>query len=135
MTLVEILAVVVLLGLVAGVLAVGFSGSFGKAKHELAKTGIAQVVQKLELYRIEKNEWPSLELGLRALSVGHSAPTDPHFLEPDQLLDPWDRPYVYITPGPELRPYEVLSYGRDGIQGGAGEDADVSSADLREGTG
>ena len=48
MTLVEILAVVVILGLIAGTLAVSFSGSFGKAKHELAKTGIGQIVQKVE---------------------------------------------------------------------------------------
>jgi len=133
MTLVEILAVVVILGLIAAVLAVSFSGSFGKAKHELAKTGIGQVVQKLETYRIERDEWPPLELGLKALGEGHAAPTQPYFLEQDQLLDPWNRPYVYITPGPDLRPYEVLSYGRDGVQGGAGEDADISSANLRGG--
>jgi len=131
MTLVEILAVVVILGLIAAVLAVGFSGSFGKAKHELAKTGIGQVVQKLELYKIDKDEWPSLELGLRALSTGYATYSDPHFLEQDQLLDPWKHPYVYIAPGPDMRPYEVISYGRDGVQGGTGEDADISSAKLR----
>ena len=43
MTLVEILAVVVILGLLAGTLLMGFSGSFGKAKHELAKTAIGQI--------------------------------------------------------------------------------------------
>lgn len=134
MTLVEILAVVVILGLIAGVLAVNFSGSFAKAKHELAKTGIGQVVQKLELYKIEHDEWPSLQLGLQALSTGYANPSDPHFLEADQLLDPWKHPYVYISPGPDLRPYEVISYGRDGIQGGTGENADISSAHLRGGT-
>ena len=131
MTLVEILAVVVILGLVAAVLAVSLSGSFGKAKHELAKTGIGQGVQKLELYRLDTDEWPSLELGLQALSTGHASPSDPHFLEHGQLLDPWKHPYVYIAPGPDMRPYEVISYGRDGVQGGTGEDAAISSARLR----
>ena len=64
MTLIEILAVVVILGLVAGTLLVGFSGSFGKAKHELAKSGIAVVVGQLEKYRLEKGQWPSNDYGL-----------------------------------------------------------------------
>ena len=46
MTLVEILAVVVILGLVAGTLLIGFSGSFGKAKHELAKSGIGIIASQ-----------------------------------------------------------------------------------------
>ena len=59
MTLVEILAVVVILGLIAGTLLVGFSGSFGKAKHELAKSGIGIVASQLEKYRLEHGAWPS----------------------------------------------------------------------------
>ncbi|MEW6747318.1 MAG: type II secretion system major pseudopilin GspG [Planctomycetota bacterium] len=131
MTLVEVLAVVVILGLLAATLAVGFSGSFGKAKHELAKTGIGQILQKLELYRIEKGEWPANDLGLKALSDGYSSPMDPFYLSADKLLDPWKRPYWYVAPGPNELPYEIVSYGADGAPGGEGEDADLSSANLR----
>jgi general secretion pathway protein G len=131
LTLVEILAVVVILGFLAATLAVGFSGSFGKAKHELAKTGIGQIVDKVEAFRIEKGAWPTNDLGLRALSDGHAAPTDSFFLEAGKLLDPWKRPYYYVTPGPNQYPYEVLTYGADGAPGGGGEDADVTSVDLR----
>ena len=131
LTLVEILAVVVSLGFLAATLAVGFSGSFGKAKHELAKTGIGQIVDKVEAYRIEKGAWPTNDLGLRALSDGHAVPTDSYFLEAGKLLDPWRRPYYYVTPGPNQYPYEVLTYGADGVPGGTGEDSDVSSVDLR----
>lgn len=136
MTLVEILAVVVILGLIAGVLLVGFSGAFGKAKHELAKSGIGVVVSKIELYRIEKNVWPSNDEGLSILTDGKAAPTASYYLSPDKLLDPWGRSYLYINPGPEGHPYEVLSYGADGQPGGAAgsEDEDVSSTNLR-GTG
>jgi len=59
MTLVEVLAVVVILGLLAGTLAVGFSGAFGKGKHELAKTGIAQVVGRLELLKMDRGTFPA----------------------------------------------------------------------------
>jgi general secretion pathway protein G len=131
LTLVEILAVVVILGFLAATLAVGFSGSFGKAKHELAKTGIAQIVDKVEAYRIEKGVFPTNDLGLRALSDGQAVPTDSFFLEAGKLLDPWKRPYYYLTPGPNQFPYEILTYGADGAPGGTGEDADVTSVDLR----
>lgn len=131
MTLVEILAVVVILGFLAATLAVGFSGSFGKAKRELAKTGIGQIVDKLEVFHIEKSSWPTNDLGLKALSDGYAVPNDPYYLEPGKLLDPWNRAYYFVAPGPELRPYEVLTYGADGQPGGDGENADVSSVDLR----
>lgn len=132
MTLVEILAVVVILGLIAGTLLVGFSGAFGKAKHELAKSGIGAVVSKVEMYRMDKQTWPSNELGLAALSEGHATPTAAYYLSPDQLRDPWNRIYLYVTPGPEGHPYEVLSYGADGQPGGeaGSENADISSTNL-----
>lgn len=132
MTLVEILAVVVILGFLAATLAAGLSGSFGKAKHELAKTGIGQLVDKLETYRIEKGAWPTNDLGLRVLSDGYATPADPFYVEPSKLFDPWNHAYFYVAPGPNLLPYEVLTYGADGKPGGSGEDADLSSSDLRK---
>ncbi|MEM9066807.1 MAG: type II secretion system major pseudopilin GspG [Planctomycetota bacterium] len=131
MTLVEVLAVVVILGLLAGTLAVGFSGAFGKGRHELARTGIASIVNRLELYNIARSEWPALEQGLNALTAPEAKPTDEYFIAPENLSDPWGRPYQYITPGPDDYPYEVLSFGADGQPGGEGENADISSTSLR----
>jgi general secretion pathway protein G len=133
MTLVEILAVVVILGLVAGTLLVGFSGSFGKAKHELAKSGIGVIVSKIEAYRIEHSAWPDNDQGLIVLSDGHASPTASYYLGPDKLLDPWGRNYLYIAPGPDGHPYEVISYGADGQPGGeaGSENADITSTNLR----
>ncbi len=131
MTLVEILAVVVILGLIAGTLLVGFSGSFGKAKHELAKSGIGIIVSQLETYRLEHSAWPSNDQGLAVLTDGQATPSASYYLNPGQLLDPWDRSYLYVTPGPEGHPYEVLCYGADGQPGGEGESADMSSTNLR----
>lgn len=133
MTLVEVLAVVVILGLIAGTLLVGFSGSFGKAKTELTRTGIGQIVGKVELYRIEHSTYPTNEQGLAALSDGNAAPTASYYLGPDQLRDPWDRPYLYMNPGPDGHPFEVMSYGSDGSPGGAPgtENVDISSTNLR----
>jgi general secretion pathway protein G len=129
MTLVEVLAVVVILGLLAGTLAIGFSGAFGKGKQELAKTGIGQIVARLEVYYMEQSSWPDLDSGLRCLV--DAAPTSAYYLPPDSLRDPWERPYVYVAPGPGGHPYEVVSYGADGQPGGEGEGQDISSTNLR----
>ncbi len=131
MTLVEVLAVVVILGLIAATLLVGFSGSFGKAKHELAKSGIGIIVSHLEKYRLQESSWPSNDQGLAVLTDGQATPSESYYLNRGQLLDPWDRPYLYVTPGPNGHPYEVLSYGADGQPAGEGENADISSVNLR----
>jgi general secretion pathway protein G len=132
MTLVEVLAVVVILGLIAGTLAVGFSGAFGKGKHELAKTGIAQVMAKLELYKLDHDSWPSNDVGLAVLTDGMARADAACYLPPDRLLDPWGRRFLFVCPGPDTHPYEILSYGADGQPGGEGENADLSSIRLRE---
>lgn len=131
MTLVEVLAVVVILGLLAATLATGFSGSFGKGRREVARTAIAQIMAKLEIYNLEHHAWPTNEGGLSALGEGHATPSAPYFLSTDHLLDPWGRPYQYATPGPGGLAYEVVSFGSDGVPGGEGEGADLSSASLR----
>ena len=131
LTLVEVLAVLVLLGLLAGTLFVGFSGVVGEGKRELAKTGISILVGKLEAYHVEVGEWPAPDTGLNALSDGQAAPTDPYYVPPDRLIDPWGTPYELVVPGPDGHPYEVLCLGGDGQLGGTGEAADISSTNLR----
>ena len=132
MTLVEVLAVVVILSLIAGTLYVGFAGSFGKAKRELAKTGISVVSGKLEAYRIERGTYPTTDAGLAVLTAPAANAQHSYYLPGEKLLDPWGRRYLYLTPGPDGEPFELVSFGGDGKQGGAGEDQDISSARLRE---
>ncbi|MEM8757509.1 MAG: type II secretion system protein GspG [Planctomycetota bacterium] len=131
MTLVEVLAVVVILGLLAGTLAVGFGGAFSKGKQELAKTGIGVVVGRLELYGLEHDRYPDTSTGLAALTDGVAEPTAAYYLGPDRLIDPWGNPYYLVVPGPDGHPYEVLSFGEDGVEGGSGPDADITSVNLR----
>lgn len=121
----------VILGLIAATLVVGFAGVFGTAKHELTRTGIGVVVGKLELYRMARNAYPATDVGLDALTDGKAVPGDAFYLSPDQLLDPWGRKYLYVAPGPSGHPFEVASYGADGQPGGDGENGDISSTALR----
>ena len=69
MTLVEVLAVVVILGLIATTLTVSFRGQVGRAKRELAKTGIGVVVGAVETYALETGQLPSMDQGLEALTL------------------------------------------------------------------
>ena len=135
MTLVEILAVVVILGLIAATLTVGLSSAFGKAKHELARTGIGLLAGKVELYRVEHGNWPGNDVGLAVLSDGYANPSASYYLTKDKLQDPWNRMYLFVTPGPNGQPYEILTYGADGERGGEGENGDLSSANLRANNG
>lgn len=132
MTLVEVLAVVVILGLLAATLATGFSSGIGKGRREIARTAIAQVVAKLELYNLQHHAWPDNDVGLSALAEPHASPSDAYYLPADLRTDPWNRALLYATPGPEGMPFEVLSLGADGAPGGEGEGADISSVALRE---
>ncbi len=131
MTLVEVLAVVVILGLLAATLATGFASGIAKGRREIARTAIAQVVAKLELYKLQHHTWPDNDEGLLALTEPHASPNDPHYLPADLRTDPWNRHFVYVTPGPNGHPFEVLSFGADGAPGGDGDNADISSSLLR----
>ena len=133
LTLVEVLAVVVILGLLAATLTVGLSGAFGKGRSELARTGISLIAQRVEMYRLDRGDWPPLELGLAALTHGQADASASYYLKPDQLIDPWGNDYLLVVPGPDGEPFEVLSYGADGQPGGDAEDTDISSAHLRTG--
>lgn len=131
MTLVEVLAVVVILGLLAGVLAVSFRGQVGRAKHEIAKTNIAIIVQALETYSIETGDLPATDTGLSALTSVPAGRGEP-YLRQDKIVDPWGNPFVYLSPAPSGAAYVVMSYGADGQAGGAAgtEDEDISSESL-----
>ncbi len=130
MTLVEILAVVVILGLLATTLVVGISGKMGRAKTEISRTQIAQLVGQLQAYQLERNALPAPAQGLAALAAPNATPNTSYFVEASRLIDPWGRPYLYVVPGPQGHPYEILTYGADGQPGGSGDASDLSSSAL-----
>jgi general secretion pathway protein G len=129
MTLVEILAVVVILGLLAATLTVGVTAKMGKAKRELAKTQIAQWVAQVQTFQLDTGNLPPAAKGISALTA---TPAAAWYVEPARLKDPWGNQFRYNVPGPGGRPFEIVSYGADGRPGGADDDADISSASLGE---
>ncbi len=118
MTLIEIMVVLVILGLIASAVAVNVMGSLGEAKVKQAKTDLHTLENCLDLYKIEKNHYPSTEEGLQALVTAGKCKAN--------LKDPWGHDYVYLYPGQvHADSYDIKSYGADGQPGGDGDNADI----------
>ena len=132
-TLIELLVVITVIAILAGLVAPMVFSHVGDAKISAARAQIELFGLALEAYRLDNDYYPSSAQGLEALrSVPQSEPQARSwrgpYLKKSIPLDPWGRPYVYKSPG-NVNPqgYDLLSYGRDGQPGGAGEDADVTS--------
>ena len=119
-TLLELLVVIVIIGLLAGYVAPRYFSQVGKSEIQVARAQIDALEKAVDQYRLDNRRYPTNEEGLAAVQF---------YLKKTLPNDPWGRPYVYRTPG-EKTDYEVISYGRDGKPGGAGEDADIGVAQV-----
>lgn len=127
-TLLELLVVLVVLGLLAGIVAPKYFAQLGRSEVKVARAQIEGLAKALDLYRLEVGHYPSTEQGLQALV---SAPSDESrwtgpYLQKSLPQDPWGRAYSYRYPG-EHGEYDLLSMGKDGQPGGEGENAEVTS--------
>lgn len=116
MTLIEIMVVVVIISLVAGVVGVSVLQRLNSAQSKIAYTQIRQLSDALDLYRLSTNNYPSTSEGLQALVT----PKDnvKPFL-PQVPKDPWGNDYVYVYPGVHNPgSFDLMSYGQDRVPGG-----------------
>lgn len=127
-TLLELLVVVVIIGLLAGFVAPRYFGQVGKSEVNVAKAQIDALEKALDQYRLDLRRYPDSEQGLKALleRPGNEPLWRGPYLRKDVPLDPWGRPYLYRVPGTK-GDFDLVSYGRDGKPGGAGEDADIAN--------
>jgi general secretion pathway protein G len=132
MTLIEILVVLVLIGIVLGIVGGNFIGKGEKAKADAAKIEISQIAQTLDLYKLEIGRYPTTAEGLQALisaPAGVANWNGPDWKRSTVPKDPWGNEYKYVSPGQDA-PYEIISLGADGKEGGEGPNKDLSSKDL-----
>lgn len=127
-TLVELLVVLAIIVLLAGIVAPQVLRYLGSARSEAASAQIRNIENALELFYIDNHRYPSTEEGLAVLSkpspeLGASW-NGPYLRDADALRDPWGRPYVYASTGDGV---EVKTLGRDGAAEGSGEDRDISN--------
>ncbi|MCG2578630.1 type II secretion system major pseudopilin GspG [Dechloromonas sp. XY25] len=127
-TLLELLVVVAIIGLLAGYVGPKYFGQLGKAETKAARAQIDAMEKALDQYRLDVGRYPTSEQGLNALVVqpaGVAKWAGP-YLKKGLPVDPWNKPYLYKSPG-EHGEIDVYSYGRDGTPGGSGEDADITN--------
>jgi general secretion pathway protein G len=128
-TLVELLVVLAILGLLAGLVGPQVMKFLGSSKTKTAALQIEDLGATLDLYRLEIGRYPSTSEGLEALvSDPGNAPNwnGPYLKKGEVPKDPWGNDYQYRAPG-ENGPYDIWSLGADGQEGGDGEAQDIQS--------
>ena len=132
-TLLELLVVIVVIAVLATLVAPNVFRHLGAAKDATARTQIELLGAALDAHRLDTGRYPTSEQGLDALwSRPMHEPLSPNwkgpYLRKEVPTDPWDRAYVYRSPGTESGTgYDLLSSGADGKAGGEGDDADILS--------
>ena len=128
-SLVEIMVVLVIIGLLAGVVTINVRGYMIRANQNAAKAEISTIVEAINLFYVVHSRYPTNEEGLEVL-VRDTERSD-RVLDRNNLpLDPWGNPYQYNRPGRDGAGFEVFSLGADGREGGEGADRDIGSWEL-----
>lgn len=130
-TLIEILVVITVIAILAGLVSPMVFRNVGDAKVTAAKAQIETFGLALDTYRMDNDYYPTTEQGLGALQA-IPAPEPRRwrgpYLKKAVPLDPWGNPYRYLNPGTsDSQGYDLWSLGRDGKDGGTGEDQDLTS--------
>ena len=126
-TLLELLVVVVIIGLLAGLVAPRYFDSVSKSKSKIAKAQIESLDKALDQYRLDVGSYPTAEQGLNALNTQPSGVSkwQGPYLKKALPADPWGNDYAYVLQ-PGAAGIDIISYGADGKPGGTGEAQDVS---------
>jgi len=132
-TLIELMVVIVILGILAGLIVPRIMGRPDEARMAKARIQMESIETALKLYKLDNGNYPTTEQGLQALveppAVGQLAKTwrAGGYLEKGTVpKDPWDRDYIYISPGAH-GDYDLTSRGADGEPGGEGKNRDINS--------
>ena len=134
-TLVEIMVVVVIIGMLAALVGPRLMGQSDEARITTTRTQIKNIEQALELFHLNNGFFPTTDQGLIALIQKPTMPPEPRNYPNGGYLnaksvpkDAWGNDFIYLCPGDE-GDYDVVSYGKDGREGGEGVNADISNWD------
>ena len=130
LTLVEMIVVLAIIAVVAVLIVPNVIGRPDEARVTVAKTDLKTIATALRMYRLDNGDYPTTQQGLEALAARPTAPPEPRAYPAEPYLnelptDPWGKAYVYRSPGLN-GPYDLLSYGKDGKEGGEALDADLT---------
>lgn len=124
----ELLVVLVIIGLLAGYVGPRFFAQIGKSESKTAAAQMDGLIKALDQFRLDTGRYPSTEQGLAALWVkpGDTSNWWGPYLKKAPPADPWGRAYQYRSPG-EHGEFDLFSLGKDGREGGQGENQDITS--------
>ncbi len=132
-SLIEIMAVVVIMALLMSLVGTAVFGQLDKARIETTRTQIKQIESALAFYHMDNGHFPTSEQGLQALINPPTTGRAPRTYRPGGYLqgkklpaDAWGEQFLYESPGSENpESYDIWSYGADGQPGGEGTDQDI----------
>ena len=129
--LIEIMVVITIMGLLAGIVGIYVSGALDSAKQDTTRNQMKIIEDALVMYKLDNGRFPTTSEGLQALISAPSTAKKPgkKYLNSDNVpRDGWDYEFLYFSPGTRgNHDYEIISYGADGREGGDGYDADIFS--------
>jgi general secretion pathway protein G len=131
-TFIEILVVLIILALIAGIVGTQLLGEAEKAKADASRIQIKSLEGALDLYRLHNSAYPTTEQGLEALIAPPEVGRIPKSWQGPYLnanavpFDGWKNPFVYSSDGKTVI---IISLGADGLEGGTELDADISNQD------
>jgi general secretion pathway protein G len=134
-TLIEIMAVVLIIGLLTAVVGTAIFGQIDRARVTTAKTQMKNIEAALDFYRMDNGKYPTTEQGLDALVHQPTTEPVPRQYRPEGYInggkvprDPWNNPYEYQAPGQRnAYGFDIWSFGADGQPGGKDVDADIGN--------
>ncbi|WP_127471110.1 type II secretion system major pseudopilin GspG [Thiomicrorhabdus aquaedulcis] len=124
-TLIELMVVVVILAVLAGLVVPKLMERPDEARLVKVKQDISAISSALQLYKLDNYIYPSTDQGIEALvTLPEQEPVPKNWkaLLDSVPLDPWGNPYLYLMPG-EHGEFDLFSYGADGVEGGEGINA------------
>ncbi|WP_296581240.1 type II secretion system major pseudopilin GspG [Xanthobacter sp.] len=128
-TLVELLVVITIIGLIVALVGPRVLGYLGDSKVKTAKIQIQGFSSALDLFYLDAGRYPSSSEGLNALvqRPGNVTTWNGPYLKGGTVpVDPWGKAYAYRSPG-QHGPFDIVSLGSDGQEGGTGNAADITS--------
>lgn len=131
-TLIEVMAVIVILGVLAALVVPSVMGKVDTSKIKTTKISMQAIAGELDQFKMDNNHYPSTQEGLDALiHQPASAKNWPQggYLKDGNVKDGWDNEFQYVSPGQNGRPFDLYSFGADGKSGGEGNDADIYYGD------
>jgi general secretion pathway protein G len=128
-TLIELIVVLVILTMLAALVVPNVFKHLTQSKAQIARLQIAEFEGALQMFAFDVGRYPTNAEGLEALvsNPGNLDPWKGPYLKKTLPMDPWGKPYLYRFPGTHNNEFDLFSYGPDGVEGGEGDNADITN--------